>query len=619
MHDLKELESAERNSVLSDPTQFREFVVTRERHGATYQLEALLHLVFPEPFEPIVSAGKKKLLAEKFSALPGVGDAPNVDEKLAAIRAQLAPVFGPSFTFYRSNVRSIWDEEEGTWEPFVGWAERIYSAEGFDAMERDYKLQVADRMTAARDAVLGGQDEWPSLIREAFTARPNNLTSWRDCEPFVRWCEESPREARSALTTLWESPERSANTLAAFLGALPDGLIQAEGGRIAVGSLLLMGADASTFPPFRPDPVRRAYERLGRPSGDATGADRYREFLDVLDELRARLLARGVALSDRLDAQSLLWWVTSGDPPETWSDDEKAELVAFQKGTASAPTTESSADSPPTAPRRAWLMRGANIGGENFVPYFLADGFIAVGWDAPTPLAEGMTRAAIAEVLRDRFPDESAGTIRNWVGIDHRFVNLVEPGDLILTPDGPNLYIGRVSSNAEQTSRGEHTIVRRSVEWLNRDAPVQRSQVKVEFPSLYSKMRTLLTITDLKEDGATVAALAGLVPPPPPPPAEPTFPAATPALAERLFLPIAWLQEVVDALNEKRQLVFYGPPGTGKTFVAQALGEHVEETGGEYEVVQFHPSYSYENFFEGFDRAKERPAAHSVSSSRLAR
>jgi len=48
-------------------------------------------------------------------------------------------------------------------------------------------------------------------------------------------------------------------------------------------------------------------------------------------------------------------------------------------------------------------------------------------------------------------------------------------------------------------------------------------------------------------------------------------------------------------------LIFYGPPGTGKTYLAQHLAQFL--VGGKPEnvkLVQFHPAYSYEDFFEGF-------------------
>lgn len=71
-------------------------------------------------------------------------------------------------------------------------------------------------------------------------------------------------------------------------------------------------------------------------------------------------------------------------------------------------------------------------------------------------------------------------------------------------------------------------------------------------------------------------------------------------LAAKLHLPAAWLGGLIDMLEEKKQLILYGPPGTGKTFVAQYLGKCIASHGGGYRLVQFHPSYTYEDFFEGY-------------------
>jgi hypothetical protein len=72
------------------------------------------------------------------------------------------------------------------------------------------------------------------------------------------------------------------------------------------------------------------------------------------------------------------------------------------------------------------------------------------------------------------------------------------------------------------------------------------------------------------------------------------------ALAEKLFVEADWLNEVVELLAEKGQIIFQGPPGTGKTYVARELGRYFERLGGGCEIVQFHPSYSYEDFVEGY-------------------
>ena len=71
--------------------------------------------------------------------------------------------------------------------------------------------------------------------------------------------------------------------------------------------------------------------------------------------------------------------------------------------------------------------------------------------------------------------------------------------------------------------------------------------------------------------------------------------------AAELHLEEDFLRELVALLEDKGQIILYGPPGTGKTYLAKRLARAlVDEDESRYRLVQFHPSYSYEDFFEGY-------------------
>lgn len=70
--------------------------------------------------------------------------------------------------------------------------------------------------------------------------------------------------------------------------------------------------------------------------------------------------------------------------------------------------------------------------------------------------------------------------------------------------------------------------------------------------------------------------------------------------AEELLISRDFLDEIHDLLNRHKQAIFYGPPGTGKTYVALRLAQALAPIDDHHMLVQFHPSTSYEDFFEGY-------------------
>ena len=103
-------------------------------------------------------------------------------------------------------------------------------------------------------------------------------------------------------------------------------------------------------------------------------------------------------------------------------------------------------------------------------------------------------------------------------------------------------------------------------------------------------------------------------PPPPPPPSDESEtdppddgqPASSTLgeLAEDLHMIDDSHLALIVRLLERGQVIFYGPPGTGKTYVARELAAHLAGDKARVDLVQFHPSYAYEDFVEGFRPAR---------------
>ncbi len=71
-------------------------------------------------------------------------------------------------------------------------------------------------------------------------------------------------------------------------------------------------------------------------------------------------------------------------------------------------------------------------------------------------------------------------------------------------------------------------------------------------------------------------------------------------LADELLFDIQQLHEIEKLLEDKRQVIFQGPPGTGKTYVARKLANCLSGSKERVRLVQFHPSYAYEDFVQGY-------------------
>ena len=280
-------------------------------------------------------------------------------------------------------------------------------------------------------------------------------------------------------------------------------------------------------------------------------------------------------------------------------------------------------------PRRTWLIRGSNVSGVDLVQrLWLPEGRVSL---AATHLRKGVEQGTSKDALRGFVEEdyESTATYNQklqMVEEFHAFLNRMKPGDTVCTISGGRLYVGEITGAAEQVeSESGRSNLRRPVEW--QDAGHAYEELPEEVQQKLSIQHDVINLTSVQalidglgmSDEELVDEAEGLE-------GDPSE--EIPALAARreleltepdeelakelLVHDVAWLREMRDLLWDDRQLVLYGPPGTGKTYLALKLAEFLGGGPEQVKLVQFHPSYAYEDFFEGF-RPQEHPETREVA------
>jgi 5-methylcytosine-specific restriction protein B len=262
------------------------------------------------------------------------------------------------------------------------------------------------------------------------------------------------------------------------------------------------------------------------------------------------------------------------------------------------------------AQRRAWLIRGSSVLGANIVPQWLTDGFCSLAASQLRELPPTSTPEAIEAAARADYDHLKHQELTNKVDEILAFTGRIRPGDVVMATSDQHVYLGDVTGEwTWQSSDGGRSNLRRSVDWRNVDTPIDFADLPAPLPAKLSSGSMVVDLTaDLDviesltanpiagvEDGESV----GLEDTEAVLPAFRHLPEPTPALAEELFVDLAWLSEVRELLDERRQIVFYGPPGTGKTYIARKLATDLVGLE-QVKLVQFHPAYTSEDFFEGY-------------------
>ncbi|GLY85973.1 AAA family ATPase [Actinoallomurus iriomotensis] len=252
--------------------------------------------------------------------------------------------------------------------------------------------------------------------------------------------------------------------------------------------------------------------------------------------------------------------------------------------------------------RQAWLIRGSSVQGVNLVrKLWLPQGVCSLpATRLRRDLPGGSSRESIKAAIDDDYASASSNERARLVAAYHAFLSRMRAGDLVVTNDGNDLFIGTVTGTPGfVTSAERRANLQRTVSWRNTDQPHVFDDLPIEIYNRVSNPDD--EVIDLSEFVGDLEQLLGEEPEQPVTPSSFELPDADDEIADKLLVDRQWLQEIIELIRDRPQLIFYGPPGTGKTYLALELAGYLTRGNPEsVQLVQFHPSYSYEDFFEGY-------------------
>ncbi|MGM9849836.1 MAG: AAA family ATPase [Bacilli bacterium] len=214
-------------------------------------------------------------------------------------------------------------------------------------------------------------------------------------------------------------------------------------------------------------------------------------------------------------------------------------------------------------------------------------------------LREYSNKEEIRETLQEIYQDDSLHV--NIINAFWQFANDIEIGDIIFAKKGMNEIIGRgiVESDYSFNEDSDYPHIR-NVKWTHKGSwPYGDENNKLnrktltDISHLNEKVKIIESLFDIDEDYAEPRVIY-------------------PEYTSEDFLDEVYISEenyytLEKLLKNKKNLIVQGAPGVGKTFLAKRLAYSIMGVKDVDRVmmVQFHQSYSYEDFVMGYRPSKD--------------
>lgn len=222
---------------------------------------------------------------------------------------------------------------------------------------------------------------------------------------------------------------------------------------------------------------------------------------------------------------------------------------------------------------------------------FCEKGIMALGWEELGDLRAYDSRDEIKEKLQEQDADSSCinSSLATW-----QFANEMKVGDVVFVKKGMYKVIGRgvVSGDYEfDESRIDYNHIRKvkwthDGEWKHPGQAVMKTLTDItDYTDYVEKLNALFEIEEEQTEEIR------------------TFePYDKSDFLSEVFISPEKYETILGLLERKKNIILQGAPGVGKSFAAKRLAYSIleEKNTNQVKVIQFHQSYSYEDFVVGF-------------------
>ena len=313
------------------------------------------------------------------------------------------------------------------------------------------------------------------------------------------------------------------------------------------------------------------------------------KYFDIVEKLRAYLQSGESELKDFKELSFEAW---------RYSEQVNQEQTAAKKAEAQRDNQGAAIADEGIETVHYWIYSPGD--GAAFWDEFYNAGIMGIGWDKIGDLSVYNSKDEMKQAMKEKI--DPSRPYKNAAHATWQFANEMKPGDIVFVKKGMHQVIGRgvVESEYEfDPERSRYKNIRKvnwthKGEWQHPGQAVMKTLTDITAYTDYVEKLNALFESEIEDDIEE--------------PVETVLkPYDADMFLEEVYMDKAKYDTLIALVMKKKNVILQGAPGVGKTYAAKRLAYSIMGVKDPSRVmmVQFHQSYSYEDFIMGFRPTQE--------------